>query len=135
MTIIFFLSDQDRHQSSQTSGWIVQLLAWLPIDPTILKAPEFRFYLRKLAHVTEYLILYLLVYRLLSQYFSPRRSLWLALIWCSIYAATDEFHQSFVPGRGASLWDVGIDTAGASLGLIMVLVWQNLGQRKWKKAH
>lgn len=35
-----------------------------------------------------------------------------------IYAVSDEFHQSFVPGRNASPIDVGIDTVGAILGVI-----------------
>ncbi len=34
-----------------------------------------------------------------------------------LYACTDEFHQRFVPGRGASLWDVGVDAMGAALAL------------------
>ena len=41
------------------------------------------------------------------------------LIWllAILYAASDEFHQSFVAGRGATLMDVGIDSIGAGLGL------------------
>lgn len=41
----------------------------------------------------------------------------LILLFVILYAASDEFHQSFVPGRGPSVIDVGIDTLGASLGL------------------
>jgi len=39
---------------------------------------------------------------------------WLA---CAIFAATDEFHQSFVPSRTASPNDVTIDAVGALIGL------------------
>lgn len=42
----------------------------------------------------------------------------LAWILAVLYAATDEFHQLFVPGRGAWIVDVGIDGAGALLGLL-----------------
>ena len=38
-----------------------------------------------------------------------------------IYAITDEFHQSFVPGRGPSVTDVCIDTAGVFAGILIVL--------------
>jgi VanZ family protein len=40
-----------------------------------------------------------------------------AWVLAVLYASTDEFHQSFVPGRGATLIDVGIDALGAWLGL------------------
>ncbi|MBM4422040.1 MAG: VanZ family protein [Chloroflexi bacterium] len=40
-----------------------------------------------------------------------------------LYAMSDEHHQSFVAGRGASAWDVGVDAAGAMLGLA-VRVWR-----------
>ena len=46
------------------------------------------------------------------------RLIWLLAI---LYAASDEFHQSFVPGRGPSVIDVGIDAIGAGLGLM----WAN----------
>ncbi len=42
------------------------------------------------------------------------------LIWllAILYAASDEFHQSFVAGRGSTAMDVGIDSIGAGLGLL-----------------
>ncbi len=44
---------------------------------------------------------------------------WLALILAVVYALSDEFHQSFVPGRNASLVDaLLVDGAGAGLGLL-----------------
>jgi VanZ family protein len=36
-----------------------------------------------------------------------------------LYSLTDEWHQSFTPGRNASVWDVGIDTAGGIIGLVL----------------
>jgi len=39
-----------------------------------------------------------------------------AILLTAVYAATDEFHQSFTPGRSATLLDVGLDAAGAVLG-------------------
>ena len=43
-----------------------------------------------------------------------------ALIVAGLYSLGDEYHQSFVPGRGASLVDCGIDTAGALIGLVLL---------------
>lgn len=39
-----------------------------------------------------------------------------------IYAITDEYHQSFVAGRGPSIRDVCIDTTGVFIGIIIVLI-------------
>lgn len=74
--------------------------------------------IRKLAHLTEYAILGMLVLRALER---PGRTLATAciaaLLLCASYAALDEFHQTFVPSRGPSPVDVAIDTCGAALGL------------------
>lgn len=45
-----------------------------------------------------------------------------ALPICILYAASDEIHQIFVPGRAAQVKDVFIDSAGASVGILMYWV-------------
>jgi VanZ family protein len=75
--------------------------------------------LRKGAHVTEYAVLGLLLYRALE-----RETL--ALAAGIAYAATDELHQHFVSGRHASPIDVAIDAVGVSLGM---LVWLRVRPR------
>ncbi len=45
----------------------------------------------------------------------------LAVLLTVLYALTDEWHQSYVPGRNGSLWDVGIDTLGSILAVFLVL--------------
>jgi len=69
--------------------------------------------LRKCAHVTEYAILALLLYRALG------RELPAFLIGVA-YAVTDELHQEFVRGRHASPFDVSMDAAGLALGLLLL---------------
>ena len=66
--------------------------------------------LRKCAHATEYAILALLLLRATGSF---------AWAWslAVVYAASDEIHQTFVPGRHGSPVDVAIDAAGAALGL------------------
>jgi VanZ family protein len=46
-----------------------------------------------------------------------RGALLAAIVLAGLYAVTDEFHQSFTPGRTPSPVDVGIDTVGAALGV------------------
>ena len=45
----------------------------------------------------------------------------IALVVCILFAISDEFHQLFVPGRGAQVKDVLIDTAGAIVGMCIVV--------------
>lgn len=67
------------------------------------------------AHFFEYAVLAILVNRALKahRFFSGAltRFLWTACL-CVIFAASDEFHQAFVPNRDASFYDVISDTAG-----------------------
>ena len=83
--------------------------------------------IRKLAHVVEYLILGFLLFRA----FRGRSSAWwswrwffLATIVVLLWAASDEFHQSFVSTRTASIVDVGIDIVGGILGQFVSGVWK-----------
>ena len=77
--------------------------------------------IRKCAHVTEYTLLSMLLYHSLNGNSEWRRrtALWTILITAG-YSLSDEFHQTFVPGRGPSLLDSGIDTVGACLGILVV---------------
>jgi len=50
---------------------------------------------------------------------------WLAWLLTVLYAASDELHQSFVPGRNASLVDVLVfDAIGALIGLVILSYWK-----------
>jgi VanZ family protein len=66
--------------------------------------------LRKLAHIAEYAILGALVYRAAGS--AP-----MAILLSSVYAATDELYQAFVPGRHGSPLDWAIDAAGVVFGV------------------
>ena len=74
--------------------------------------------------VAEYFILGLLLLRAFrsdsSQKWRPQWTI-CAVIGVMLYAACDEFHQSFVDSRGASLADVVIDSAGGVLSQIMIM--------------
>mgnify|MGYP001638663077 FL=1 len=59
------------------------------------------------------------------------RGIWLVIlagIICVGFAGLDEYHQSFVADRGPSLRDVGIDSIGALIGILMVqaFCWSTL---------
>lgn len=87
-------------------------------------------YVRKLAHITEYFLLAasvslpLYVYRL--------RGIALTLVagaFCIAFACLDEYHQSFVAGRGPSIRDVYIDSIGIFLGILFVRIFGFIGRK------
>ena len=83
---------------------------------------------KKGGHALGYALLALAILNWISPLWGksppPRKTLFLAWVLTVLYAASDEFHQSFVPGRMASLLDVLIDAIGAFLGLVAYKFWQ-----------
>ncbi|WP_218081337.1 VanZ family protein [Anthocerotibacter panamensis] len=77
---------------------------------------------RKLAHFTEYAVLTFFAW---GVWRPLRRARAWALLTAVVYAIGDEFHQVFVPGRGASPFDVLLDGLGALVILGLVGRWQN----------
>jgi VanZ family protein len=69
---------------------------------------------RKLIHFAEYALLCFLWWRALVTVTSPGRAALFAFLLASGYAATDEYHQSFVDGRHGTALDWAIDSAGAA---------------------
>jgi VanZ family protein len=69
---------------------------------------------RKLIHFAEYALLCFLWWRALVTVTSPGRAALFAFLLASGYAATDEYHQSFVDGRHGTALDWAIDAAGAA---------------------
>jgi VanZ family protein len=125
MGAIFWMST-GMFAPEHTSRFIVPFLRFL--FPSLLPQELNMIHgvIRKAGHVTEYFILGLLLFRAFrggsSQVWRPRWSLY-SIIWIVLYAATDEYHQSFVGARGASLIDVGIDSAGGILSQISIMLW------------
>ena len=120
MSVIFGFST-DYFSGSNTSGFLAPLL--LSVFPSLsaMQIDAIHFALRKFAHWSEYFILAVLLLRVLRVNF-PRRPRLSLFGWCialaTLYAASDEWHQSFVPSRTASIGDVMIDAFGAICGAI-----------------
>jgi VanZ family protein len=68
---------------------------------------------RKLIHAGEYGLLCLLWFRALATRASAPRASLIAFLVSVAYAATDEYHQTFVAGRSGSVIDVAVDALGA----------------------
>ncbi len=82
--------------------------------------------IRKSGHVTEYFILGILLFRAFrtdSKELHGLRWALSSLVIVLLYAASDEFHQSFVSTRTASLFDVGFDALGGVLAQAASVLW------------
>lgn len=133
LAVIFFASG-DSLSSQRTSQFIGPLLHWLFPAMSDATMAEVIFGIRKAAHMMEYAVLALLIWRAYRKplvndprpwsRLQARRALFLSIL----YAGTDEFHQMFVPSREARIHDVALDACGA-LGALFLL-WL-LG--RWKK--
>ena len=132
MALIFYLSHQDGESSAALSDWIKeQIKAFLSLFRTVEekdKKGPWGWILRKTAHATEYAILCVLAYRAFQLKMEEKKALFYAFLGSVVYAMTDEFHQSFIPGRGPSWRDVGIDSLGAlvAIGVLSRLPKRNL---------
>jgi VanZ family protein len=122
MAVIFIFSSQPGEASEETSQFVIYIFNLLGIDLYGFFGTLAQFIVRKCAHFTVYLILYMFLYNALKESFSFKKALWFSLFGAFLYACSDEFHQSFVPGRGPAFKDVIIDSTGALLGLSIIYI-------------
>ncbi len=126
--LIFYLSTS-TFGGSFTASLLAQILRFLHVSVSRPTFDTLHFLTRKTAHLTEYAILAILLYgsREDERPFDWRLRRAVACVAIAgSYSLTDEFHQLFVPGRGASLVDCGIDTVGGSLGVLVFFLRQSL---------
>jgi len=109
--------------ASNTSRIIGPLVLWLFPNTSAETLATIQFFTRKIAHFTEYAILGFLAARAFRTSPSPtisRRWFWIAAALIIVYALIDEYHQSFVPSRTASIFDSFIDMSGGLAALIFL---------------
>jgi VanZ family protein len=120
---LIFAGSTDLLSGSHTSLFLVRPLHWLfpqAGDETLI---TFHFLLRKAGHFTEYAILALLAARAFRTSTRPllrSRWFWVSLVLVIAYSLSDEFHQSFVPSRTASIYDSMIDSVGGLTALVLL---------------
>ena len=129
MLAIFIVSSDlgsADHTRPVLASIVRRFLPWLAQQMTPAMIDVTDFIIRKVAHVTEYAILSLLVSRSVGiKMNSTIRERLVPAGISSLYALSDEFHQSFVPSRGATYTDVMWDTLGAIIGatILQVIHW------------
>ena len=121
MCLIFWMSTE-TFSSGNTSSFVKAILRLLVPEISPQEVGLVHAFIRKAAHVIEYFILGLLLFRAFrgdsNASFNWRWPLF-AVTVVALWAASDEFHQFFVPTRAASAVDVGMDTAGGMFGQVV----------------
>ena len=121
MGIIFLLSNFNGEESAKQSGFVTEAIAnaieivnpKITYSNKIILIQKLQYPVRKIAHVTEYFILSLLVSLLLKEYnLSVKNIITITLIICIISASTDEIHQLLISKRSGKITDVLIDSIG-----------------------
>ncbi len=105
------------------------LIFWLSATPELRFVPDARLDLivRKLGHMGVFGTLALLLWSALATTTAARPAVVWAAVLALAYAASDEFHQGFTPGRDPSVRDVLIDGLGIVVALVLgrlILAWR-----------
>lgn len=141
--LIFGFSAQDGESSGSLSFQISLFLVRLasPLLPAAMseevlfeRAELIHYFVRKAAHMTEYFLLALSLQLPLAAWCSgkltARLRILLGFAATVFFAALDEFHQSFVPGRSGNFTDVCIDSAGALIASLCLFLVYRLYEKK-----
>jgi VanZ family protein len=135
---VIFTASADSHSSEHTSRFIEPILRWLFPNMSPDHIEDIHHLIRKCGHLTEYAVFALLVWRALHftknhlpPWSWPKVGGTLLIVF--FYAASDEFHQSFVPTRTARVSDVFIDTAGGAIGLLALWFFNHCRNRRRQK--
>jgi VanZ family protein len=131
---LIFTGSSDAKSYQHSSRFVEPLLHWLFPRMSQAHIEAIHHFIRKCAHLTEYAVLAMFLWRALRQPVKNESRPWnwpaarLTLLLVMLYAATDEFHQSFVPGRTSLVSDVLIDTAGGTIALFALWIFG-----RWRK--
>jgi VanZ family protein len=133
---VIFSFSTGAFSAEHTSRFILPALHWLFPHASEAALAAMHHVIRKSAHFAEYFVLSLLILRGIR---AGRREAHLAWALAAIalvagYAALDEFHQSFVPGRGTlEIDDVLLDTTGGAAAqaiAALLVLWGHVRQKQ-----
>ena len=120
---LIFVGSTSVMSAEHTSRYIGPFLLWLKPGMSATAIWTILVVVRKCAHVIEYAVLALLLWRALRSVPTLRTRTFVVfgavLLGCALVAASDEFHQTFVKSRTPSVRDVLLDVGGGFLGLLI----------------
>ena len=134
MILIFMFSNQQSTKSTENSqslirNTIVRIYKLFDSNVDDDKMNEiintWEVPVRKLAHLSEFFILGILIFFTLRSF--EIKNIYIMILICFIYACSDEIHQLFVVGRDGNIIDILIDCFGST---IAILIFNKLKERK-----
>lgn len=139
--VIFSFSSQEADKSSSTSSKVVDVVmknVYSKKKKPKVKEDVFRekltTFVRKSAHFLIYLCLGILTFLYTGTYQLNFKNRFLyTIIFCMLYACSDEIHQKFVEGRSGEIRDVCIDTSGAACGILVISLISKIAKLIKKK--
>lgn len=133
MIVIFCFSSKPGDVSDKDSKFVLYIFNLLGLNLHSVFKDMANFAVRKTAHFSEYIILYILLYRAIkSTAVNISKIPLLSILGVFLYASSDEFHQLFVPGRTGKITDVMIDCSGSLIITILIYITAYLKKRKLK---
>ena len=127
---IFQFSGENATESSTRSGNVIRKIVDIfPYTKNLSESIKQKIVengqpiIRKLAHFSIYSFVGILVMSFVSTYcLLLWKKITISMATGLLYAISDEYHQSFIPGRSAQWQDVLIDTTGVFVGVIIILI-------------
>lgn len=138
MGVIFAFSNQNAEVSENVSDGftskVVDVVATVKKDESIKEnkkeiIEDSRFFVRKTAHFSLYLVLGILIYLNVKDV-KKINPIIISLIFCILYACSDEIHQMFINERTAKVLDILIDTTGSLTGILLIYLFSSKKRKK-----
>lgn len=139
LVIIFLFSNQNGVNSEYLSNQVIDKVISVSFRITNQQISsekrariiqKYHPLIRKIAHFIIYFILGILVYLAVYLYKKNKKwTIWISVVFCIIYACSDELHQILSVGRTFKVKDILIDTLGSILGILLI---KNIKSRRCK---
>ena len=122
---LVFSFSTDSFSQEHTSLVIVPILHWVLPSASAETIDFLHFLIRKCAHLFEYFVLSALLFSAVRAPARRWNARWAAtaLFLAGVFAASDEYHQTFVPSRGPSVHDVLLDISAAATAQLVIWLW------------
>lgn len=134
--VIFYFTGKTADESNHTSMSIAQWLLMIfgisspTSDQYEIMIEQLNHTIRKIGHFAEFALLGWTTWNLFRHFIKKKLAVVLAsILFCLLIAASDEFRQQFVSGRGPQVADVVIDLMGSLFSMACILVVQRIALR------